>query len=269
MTDLDGRFVYLNGAFERLLGYPTDRLLGRSLADLVDGDGLAGAGAEYTAREFRMRRRDGPPLWVEGSSHRIDAESGAYVVGIIRDIHARKLFETKLEHDANHDALTGLPNRTLFLDRLQHAMDRRVRQGEDYAVCVLDLDDFKQVNDRLGHMVGDQLLVQFAQRVNGCLRPNDTFARFGGDEFLLLLEDVGGIEGAVQVVRRILAVLSAPFVIEGHLVRSGASIGIALADAGYRRAEDALRDADTALYRVKDRGKGGMALFDPSMRKSA
>ena len=269
MTDLSGRFVYLNGAFERLLGYRPRELLGATLADLVEGDGLEGAGAEYTVREFRMRRRGGPPLWMEGSSHRVDSEAGAYVIGIVRDIHARKSLETKLEHDANHDALTGLPNRTLFLDRLQHAMDRVARQGEDYAVCVLDLDDFKLVNDRLGHIVGDQLLVQFAKRVNGCLRPNDTFARFGGDEFLLLLEDVGGMEGALQVVRRILSVLNAPFAIEGHLVRSGASIGVALADPGYHRAEDAVRDADAALYRVKDRGKGGMALFDPSMRKTA
>jgi diguanylate cyclase (GGDEF)-like protein len=183
-----------------------------------------------------------------------------------KDVTERKQTEEQLRYQACHDALTGLPNRFLFIDRVDHAIKRAKRQ-KDYlfAVLFLDLDRFKVVNDSLGHIIGDQLLVAIAHRLEACLRPADTVARLGGDEFTILLEDIKDITDATQVAERIQNELALPFHLSGHEVFTAASIGIALSTTGYNQAEDILRNADTTMYRAKTLGKGRSEVFDPIM----
>jgi len=174
--------------------------------------------------------------------------------------HARAVEETV--HEALHDSLTGLPNRSLFLDRLRHALARAERGGAPIAVLFCDLDGFKTVNDSLGHRTGDRLLVSVAERLTECLRPADTIARLGGDEFAVLLEELRQPGDAARAAHRLLDSLRAPFELRGREFFISASIGIA---AGTGDAETLLRDADLAMYRAKSRGKGRYALYEPSM----
>lgn len=183
----------------------------------------------------------------------------------------RKAFEDRLAHQAHHDALTGLPNRRLFVEFLEHSLARRHRRRSTVAVLFLDLDRFKVVNDSLGHETGDELLVELARRLQGTVRPADTLARLGGDEFTVLCEDLGPDQArdqAVDVAERLLQVVEEPFDLRGHEARLSSSIGIALA-AGDDDPETLLRDADAAMYRAKEAGKGRWVLFDEEMRSSA
>jgi diguanylate cyclase (GGDEF)-like protein len=191
------------------------------------------------------------------------------VVGTVQDITERKALEKQLEHQAFHDPLTDLPNRLLFMDRLEHALARTERREESIAVLFLDLDNFKLINDSFGHAAGDQLLLQVADRLDGCMRPQDTVARFGGDEFTILLEDGADVDEASLVAKRIIDELQAPFVLLGNDLFVTASIGIALSSRTSRRpnlVEDLLRDADTAMYRAKATGRANYAVFEPSMK---
>ena len=175
----------------------------------------------------------------------------------------------QLQHDAFHDALTGLPNRALFKDRLGQAIERFNRRLEGgFAVLFLDFDRFKVINDSLGHAVGDALLIALGERLKGCVRPADTVARLGGDEFTILLEDVS-VEGAIQTAERIQTVLKRPFLLSDKQVPITVSIGIVPAAAGYDRAEDVLRDADLAMYRAKALGKAGYQIFTAELREYA
>jgi diguanylate cyclase (GGDEF)-like protein len=192
------------------------------------------------------------------------------------ELAERKRIEAQLRHDAFHDALTNLPNRALFFDRLEHALSltqrRTARQLHDnyqFAVLFLDLDRFKVINDSLGHVVGDQLLKQVAQRLSSCIRTGDTVARLGGDEFVILLEDIAGIHEAIEVAQRIHQYLRPPIVLDGHEVFVSASIGIALSSTHYSQASQLLRDADTAMYRAKSRGRGCHEVFDAPMHTQA
>jgi diguanylate cyclase (GGDEF)-like protein len=179
------------------------------------------------------------------------------------EIDERKRAEARLVYDAFHDALTGLPNRALFVDRVQHVIEAGRRHGEQlYAVLFLDLDRFKVVNDSLGHLVGDHLLVAVAQRLSECLRPGDTVARLGGDEFAILLDRIGERADATRVSSRILRALSRPLDVDGHELFASASIGIALSSERYQGPEQALRDADIAMYQAKARGKACAVIFD-------
>jgi diguanylate cyclase (GGDEF)-like protein len=189
------------------------------------------------------------------------------VQGIARDIAERKHTEAKLLHNAFHDALTGLPNRNLFTDHLQMAVERARRHDEFvFAVLFLDLDRFKNVNDSLGHTVGDGLLVALSRRLQHCLRPTDVVARLGGDEFAILLNDIGEQPGdAVLLAERVQQELMQPFNLGGHEVFTTASIGIALSTTGYETPEAVLRDADTVMYRAKAQGKARHAVFDQNM----
>ena len=174
----------------------------------------------------------------------------------------------QLQHDAFHDALTTLPNRALFKDRLGQAIGRHQRRPENgYAVLFLDFDRFKAVNDSLGHGAGDALLVEMGQRLNRCVRPADTVARLGGDEFTVLLADVSSIEEAVRTAERIQRALKQPFKLQGLDVPVSASIGIVSGELGYENAEDVLRDADIAMYRAKQLGRGAHQLFTVEMRE--
>ena len=189
------------------------------------------------------------------------------LVGSQTDITERKLAEQRLLYDAMHDHLTGLANRARFMDRLSHAIARARRSKNPlFAVLFLDLDRFKLVNDSLGHLAGDQLLVGIAHRLERCLRPGDTLARLGGDEFTILLEELSGPTSVIIVAERILRLLEEPFFLSGQDVFSSASIGIALNNRSYQRAEDLLRDADIAMHQAKARGKDcPYVLFDPAM----
>jgi diguanylate cyclase (GGDEF)-like protein len=190
------------------------------------------------------------------------------LVVVARDITERKMFEEQLERRALYDAVTTLPNRTLFMEYLEHALARADRRLESIIVMFLDLDNFKMVNDSFGHAFGDLLLVRVAERLRACLRSSDTAARFGGDEFTLLLEDISTTKDAILVAERVIRELSAPFFIDGREVFTTVSVGIAFSEPGESRPGDLLRDADVALYRAKAEGKSRWVIFSPDMSGS-
>lgn len=191
------------------------------------------------------------------------------MVGLLRGSYDRLEIQAReLEHQALHDPLTGLANRALFFDRLRHALARAARRKGTVAVVFVDLDDFKDVNDRLGHGVGDELLVAVAERLKGCLRPEDALARMGGDEFAAVLEDVASASGATVAAERISEGLKPPFVLAGSEAFVTASIGVALADAGEVGVEDLLADADAAMYRAKAKGEAGHEVSMRSARRA-
>ena len=185
---------------------------------------------------------------------------------ILEDVTERRALEERIAHQAFHDSLTGLANRTLFADRLEHALARTERQEDEIAVMFIDLDDFKHVNDSLGHGAGDSLIVEIAKRISACLRTQDTFARFGGDEFVLLLEDVDE-GGAIVVAERILREIRSPITIDDSELSVTASIGIVLGDSARIRGEELLRSADAAMYRSKRGGKNRYEIFDLELDK--
>jgi diguanylate cyclase (GGDEF)-like protein/PAS domain S-box-containing protein len=222
--------------------------------------------------EHRMTHRDGSWRWMLSRGLAVRDEKGAAyrMAGSQTDITERKLAEEQLLHDAFHDALTGLPNRALFLDRLGLALERSRRRDGRFAVLFVDLDRFKVVNDGLGHLAGDALLVAVSQRLLAFVHPGDTLARFGGDEFTILLDEVGGAEDAVRTAERIQGELSRPFDLpSGREVFTTASVGIALSDVRYQTADELLRDADTAMYRAKAQGRARYVLFDAGMHTRA
>lgn len=222
--------------------------------------------------EYRMLHRDGAYRWMLCRGLVVHDSNGkpSRIAGSLADITSRKQTENQLLHDALHDTLTDLPNRTLFMDRLGRAIERSKR-NENYlfAVLFLDLDRFKIVNDSLGHVVGNQLLITLAQRLQSCIRTEDTVARLGGDEFVILLEGIEYTSDATRVAERIQAELLHPFDLSGHEMFVTASIGIALSSTGYEQPEDILRDADAAMYRAKALGKSRYEMFDISMHAQA
>lgn len=219
--------------------------------------------------EGRIRHHDGRWRHFEMIATNLldDPDVGGLVLNV-RDISERATLEHRLRQLAFHDPLTGLANRFLFADRVSHAIERGQRTASGVALLFCDLDDFKTVNDSLGHEAGDQLLLAVASRLSACIRPGDTVARLGGDEFALLLENVGDANEAAEVAGRLLADLRAPLVIHGRDVLVAASVGIAMAGEDQRVA-DLLRDADTAMYAAKERGKGRWELYDPGMHAQA
>ncbi|HEY9827884.1 MAG TPA: EAL domain-containing protein [Stenomitos sp.] len=218
--------------------------------------------------EYRVYLKSGELCWFleQGAWVAADDAQAARVEGLITNISPQKQAQEQLQHDAFYDKLTGLPNRSLFIDRLSQAV-RRIQRNPDYqfAVLFLDLDRFKVINDSLGHRAGDALLVQVATRLAGCIRPGDTVARLGGDEFTMLIDAVRDIADVTLVSERILNDMGAPFMVEGEEIFTTTSIGIALSSAGYGSSEDLIRDADIALYQAKALGKARYALFQPGM----
>lgn len=279
-TDGDDRIIYWNQFATRLYLWPAELAMGRRFTDLIMPDAeqdllheihRALADCQIWEGELELSRRDGSTFPALLTLSAILHESGRFsgCVGIASDITVRKEVERKLEHNAFHDALTGLPNRMLFADRLSHSIARGAREGGRYAVMVMDLDRFKIINDSLGHMVGDDLLIQFSRRVESCLRPQDTLARLGGDEFTILLDDIQHTSDAIRVAERIHEKMSQPFLLGGNEVYSSASIGITFGTANYKEPSQALRDADIAMYRAKSLGKGCHVIFEAGMHDRA
>jgi diguanylate cyclase (GGDEF)-like protein/PAS domain S-box-containing protein len=222
--------------------------------------------------EHRMRCRDGEYRWMLSRGLAVRDAGGTPVrfAGSQTDVTERKLAVERLMHDAFHDALTGLPNRALFMDRLERAMEQQRRHPDAmFGVLFLDLDRFKVVNDSLGHVLGDELLVAVADRLTRMLRSSDTVARLGGDEFAMLIDGIEHEADAVRAAQRIQDALLQPFRIGPHEIFTSVSIGIALSTTGYVKAENVLRDADIAMYRAKGAGKARHELFDIAMHERA
>jgi len=279
VIDTDTTVIYQSPSIRRMLGYAAERLVGGKLIDLIHAEDAARVIATIgdvmskpdavVRGETRIRHEDGSWRHIEFSC--TDQRRNAAIGGIVlntHDVTERKLLEEQLRHQALHDPLTKLANRTRFTDRLEHALLRAGRTGHQVAVLFMDLDNFKSVNDSLGHSAGDYLLTEVAERVQTCLRPFDTIARLGGDEFAILLEDVTSIDDATGVTERIFQVLGTPFELEGKELIVRASIGIALGEGGAREAgaEGLLRDADVAMYVAKSHGKGRCEVFEQSMQ---
>ena len=230
------------------------------------------AGQEpHFEHEQRMSCKDNTVIWVlaRGVAVRDAQGKPTRMAGSLTDISARKRAEEQLLHDALYDALTQLPNRALFLDHLGLAMDQaRRRKDTLLAVLFVDLDRFKNINDSLGHSVGDELLVHLARRLTHFLRPGDTVARLGGDEFAILLNDVHGASDATRVAERLQELVKEKIVVAGREVFTSASVGVALSSPAYKHPEEILRDADTAMYRAKAAGRGCYQVFDQTMHRS-
>jgi diguanylate cyclase (GGDEF)-like protein/PAS domain S-box-containing protein len=272
------QFSYLSPSVFRLLGYRSDELTGRALeklfhvSDARHAVRLISAGRSKdreTPIELRMRHASG--RWISVETTITDLRHDPAVRGVVlngRDIADRKALEHELRYKALHDLLTGLANRSLFIERLAATLDH-LDASTKAAVIFIDLDDFKTVNDGMGHQLGDAVLIEVADRLRRCVRPGDLAARLGGDEFAVLIEGVAGKRDARRLGERILAALSEPVTLEGRELRMGASLGIALTGATKDKdgtVKGLLRDADQAMYGAKLRGKGRLQFFDPQMR---
>lgn len=228
--------------------------------------------AEQFRCEFRLLHRDGTYRWMQsrGLALRDPYGEARRIAGFQTDITISKTTNDQLRYLALHDQLTGLANRSLFMDRLEHAMQMVQRYPDmAFAVIFLDLDRFKLINDSMGHLIGDQLLITVAERLKKSLRNSDTCARLGGDEFVALLEHIHTEDRAITIVQRIQAELSRPIRLEDREVCVNASIGIVMSSANYTQPDEFLRDADTAMYHAKAAGKGQYAFFTQAMRESA
>ena len=277
----DGHYDYVNDAFAGMLGLRRDELQGRHFREIYAPEALADAERRYRDRqqgrpsaqrfETTLLHADGltrVPVIVTIQSLQQDGD--VLATGTVSDVGEQKRVERELRHNATHDTLTGLPNRQLFLQRLEKTIaDGRIADTHDYAVCFLDLDGFKVINDSLGHAAGDQLLQQTAKRIGELLQPWDMVSRHGGDEFTLLLSHIASPERAVQVAQRLREHLNETFTINGHEVYTRASIGIAMGNGDVVHAEELLRDADTAMYTAKHASHNGVAVFDIRMHETA
>ncbi|HEY3645549.1 MAG TPA: PAS domain S-box protein, partial [Gammaproteobacteria bacterium] len=273
----NGYYTYVNRAFADMLGYTETELTGMSYRDIFPPEEVAAADERFRRRqrgedvandyESELLHKDRKTrIHVTHSIGTIDQDERRLMIGTVRNVTEQKRFEAQLRHNATHDPLTGLPNRTLFIERLAKAMERSRPQGAPgYAVLFIDLDSFKVVNDSLGHAAGDELLVQVAHRLKKCLGPWDILARHGGDEFTVLVGQTQDPEDAVDVADHILAELIHPVRLGDNEIYTNASIGIAPGHVDYATTDELLRDADTAMYRAKAAGKAGYVVFDQDM----
>lgn len=275
VLDVHGRVLATNPAFTQITGYTEMEALGQQSSLTRPGrhdDPLYGqmwrdlleAGFWRGERWETRKNGEGYLEWLTVSSVRDDNDEVTHYVCVFSDITEVKQSQDKLDHLAHHDPLTALPNRLLFHDRLQHAMVRCARAGQQLAVLFIDLDRFKNVNDTLGHHVGDLLLKQVAEQLSACLREGDTLARLGGDEFIVLLEDVGG-PGAAHVAEKLMALFEQPLTVSGHELFVTGSVGISLFPQDATDLNMLIRNADVAMYQAKARGRNGYRFYAPSM----
>jgi len=294
LVDVKGRRLYNSPSYKRILGYSPAELSETSAFEQIHPDDRfkvleAAQEARSTGLgkrlEYRIRHKDGTWRVLESIASTIRDEKGevAKLVIVNRDITQRKQTEEQLEHHTLHDALTGLPNRRLFLDRLEHLFQRSKRNADyHYAVLFVDIDRFKTLNEKLGHAVGDAVIIEISRRLSACLRHIDTSARpgsvsqsanavsrFGGDEFAVLLDAVHSPSDAMRVAQRIQTAVGEPIAVMGQMVQATLSVGIAMSTEGHERVEDLLQDADVAVRRAMGLGGGRCEVFDEAMHISA
>ena len=275
VVNSDGIIQYWNPAAERILGFSSREAVGQSIHaglaperyQLHTATGLqrfryvGGGPVVSTTRECAAIRKDGVEIPIELSIAPMQIEGQWSAIGIVRDISARKEAEQRIVWLARHDALTGLPNRSVFVDEIEQALARYRRSGERFAVFYLDIDRFKEVNDTLGHLAGDLVLKQVAGRLRSTIRDIDTVARFGGDEFAILATDLAHPADAGILAGKLVEAMAKPFTVEGTHIHSGTSIGIATCDHDHADAETLLAHADAALYRAKSEERGTFRFF--------
>ncbi len=282
LVSSSGQWLKVNHALCTILGYEKDEFLSMDFQSIIFPEDLGTtlvkiheliSGKTVNCQmEQRYLHKTGRMVWASWSvSAANDSKSNVpNLIFQIQDITEKKLAEEKLQHEATHDALTGLPNRAFFMNRLTNALSK-ARENPTYKVSVLfiDLDRFKYVNDSLGHLIGDQLLIGISERLRDCMRPSDIVARLGGDEFTILVEGRYDINEVIRIAERIQQKFSMPFDLKGHEVYSSASIGILHASDKHRSSEDMMRDADTAMYQAKRAGKARHEVFDEKMHLAA
>jgi diguanylate cyclase (GGDEF)-like protein/PAS domain S-box-containing protein len=276
VTDKEGIIEYVNPKFTKTTGYSMEEVLGLT-PRILKGGFLTDefyrdlwrtilAGEEWHG-VFHNRTKTGEMVWELASISPIRDDEGAvtHFVSVKEDFTEIKRLQDRMDHLAHHDQLTGLPNRTLFYDRLKQAQTQAKRRGQGLALLYLDLDGFKAVNDSHGHEQGDRLLQSVAQRLTACVRESDTVARMGGDEFTVLLPDLPGREAAERIANLIIEFIARPFIHEGVTSTVGVSIGISFYPQDGEDPDDLLLRADAAMYRVKHDGKNGFSFWaDPS-----
>lgn len=270
---------FVNPKMAHMLDCQIEDMLGQPLAAFMDEEGRAILERNIARRqdgiverhEFKFLRRDGSTLWATLATNPIFDSSGTYLgaLALVSDITAQRAASERIWRQANFDQLTGLPNRHMFLDRLQHEAAHAKREGACLALLFIDLDHFKQVNDSLGHEKGDMLLRQAARRISERVRATDTVARLGGDEFTVILAGVGQLGGIERVLQELTAALALPFVLEGDTAQVSASVGVALYPADAESPDALLRHADQAMYAAKSAGRNGYSYFTPALQQAA
>ena len=275
-TTPNGYFVYASDAMRNLLRYEPAEVIGRHLRDFIHPDdrpALRAIVPDAVGHTFSYRaiRKDGSVIWFESTTRALFDEEGRMteIISVSRDVSERRRAEEQIEYQAYHDALTGLPNRLLFRDRLTIALAHAKRQETPLVLMFLDLDRFKIVNDTLGHSLGDDLLRVVAERLKSVLREGDTIARMGGDEFTVLLADLEDTRGAARIAQKLLETVSEPLRLEGHELYVTTSIGIAVFPNDGDSAELLLKNADSAMYQAKEAGRNSYRLCTPAMNSRA
>ncbi|HLG91613.1 MAG TPA: EAL domain-containing protein, partial [Acidimicrobiales bacterium] len=281
ITDLEGRILWANAAYGQIVGRRAEDLSGSSVHEFTHPEDRESAASEMarlvTGRSegYRVEKRylasSGHELWVSVAVSCVKDTRGEplYLIVQAEDVTERRMFRERLAHAAIHDPLTGLPNRILFMDRLEMALSRARRQERRVAVVFLDLDNFKLVNDSMGHEAGDRLLVAVASRLKAAVRSSDTLARLGGDEFAVVCEEILSHQAALEGAQRLAEALGEAFSLEGEEVFLTASLGLAVSGHLGDSASSLLRDADTAMYMAKERGRARIEVFDHSRHEQA
>ena len=280
-TDAEWRIVFISNQIERVMGYSPAELIGHQTMEFLPEDeairvehlfrNRKNRAAPFNAIELQALNSAGERVWQQMSGVPVLDDLGQIIGyrGASLNINDRKLAEQKIEQLATKDSLTGLPNRLLLNDRLEQAIANAQRKEEMLALMFIDLDRFKTINDSLGHHVGDMLLKSVADRLNGCVRRGDTLARLGGDEFIIALYNLKAIDDVTQIARKILSTVSHPCQIEGHMLSSGCSIGIGIYPSDGADVQTLMRNADTAMYHAKEKGRNNYQFFSPEMNTRA
>ena len=275
-----GSLVYVNRALAAMLGYKPEEMTGLTFTALLAPEDQPASEvfveshplpAGHELHELRLMHKGGKKrLTAAITIAHVPYRGKTAVTGTVRDVTLQKQSEQELVRGAYHDALTDLPNRSFFMEKVQQTLENVGKRSSDrFAVLFLDLDRFKLINDSLGHSFGDRVLVAIGRRLRACLRPADLIARYGGDEFTILVENVTGLDDATAVADRVHEELARAITVDGHDVFTNASIGIVMSAAHYNHPDEILRDADTAMYRAKAAGKAGYVVFDDAMHESA